>query len=172
MIDQLRTNRTLRELIAGAFAYCILLEAVLLIFTHDRLYHTAGLAAGFIVCAVLAAEMADSIDVAVDLDEKSARAYLQKKASLRYGIACISMLAVAFTHIGNPLTFFAGIMGLKIGAYIQPFTHAVLCRIYGIDESAVNESTDTGTDTKAAANTDADKDKNDGEDTVQAVSSE
>ena len=79
MIDQLRTNRTLKELITGAFVYCLLWEAALLVFTERRLYHTVGLAAGFIVCAVLAMGMADSIDVAVDLDEKSARAYLQKK---------------------------------------------------------------------------------------------
>ncbi len=135
MIDQLRTNRTLRELITGAFVYCILWEAALIIFTKNRLYHSLGLAAGFIVCAVLAMGMADSIDVAVDLDEKSARAYLQKKASLRYAIACISILIIAFTHIGNPLTFFAGIMGLKIGAYMQPLTHAVICRITGRQEA-------------------------------------
>ena len=135
MIDQLRTNRTLKELITGAFVYCLLWEAALLVFTERRLYHTVGLAAGFIVCAVLAMGMADSIDVAVDLDEKSARAYLQKKASLRYAVACISILIIAFTHIGNPLTFFAGIMGLKIGAYMQPLTHAVICRMTGRQEA-------------------------------------
>ena len=131
MIFQLRTNKTLRELIAGAFVYCVLWEIALLIFTERTLYHTIGLAAGFIVCVIMAAGMADSIDTAVDLDEKSARAYLQKKASLRYATACISMLIVAFTQIGNPLTFFAGIMGLKIGAYMQPFTHRVICAAAG-----------------------------------------
>ena len=143
MVYQLRTNRTLRELIAGAFLYCVLLEIPLLIFTEKKLYHTTGLASGFIICVVLAAMMADSIDLAVDLDEKSARAYLQKQASLRYAIACISILAVAFTHTGNPLTFFAGVMGLKIGAYIQPFTHAAICRMRGETEAARNPASDT-----------------------------
>ena len=145
MIDQLRTNRTLRELITGAFVYCVLLEIVLLIFTGDRLYHSIGLAAGFIVCAVLAMGMADSIDVAVDLDEKNARAYPQKKASLRYAIACISILVISFTHIGNPLTFFAGLMGLKIGAYLQPFTHAAICRTdkRQVDKDIIEETDNT-----------------------------
>ena len=146
MIYQLRTNRTLRELIAGAFVYCVLWEIPLLIFTERRLYHTIGLAAGFIICVVLAAEMADSIDIAVELDEKGAKAYLQKKASLRYAIACISMLAIAFTDIGNPLTFFAGIMGLKIGAYMQPLTHKVICRMLGEkDPDTASDGTDTDT---------------------------
>ncbi|MCR5421794.1 MAG: hypothetical protein K6E98_12415 [Lachnospiraceae bacterium] len=126
MIDQIRTNKTLRELLIGAFVYCLLWETVLLVFTQRKLYHTIGLAAGFLVCAVLAAGMADSIDIAVDMDEKNAKAYLQRKSSLRYVIACVSIVVIEMTGIGNPLTFFAGIMGLKIGAYLQPFTHKML----------------------------------------------
>lgn len=122
-MNQLRTNQTLKELIAGASVYCFVWIIPLLIFTDRKLYHLAGLLAGLIVCIVLAVNMAASIDVAVDLDVKSAKAYIQKKASLRYLIVCAVIILLGISGSGNPLTFFAGIMGLKIGAYLQPFTH-------------------------------------------------
>lgn len=139
MLDQLRTNTTLRELIAGAAVYCIVWEIPLLILTDRKLYHSAGLLAGLILCIILAVNMAATIDVAVGLNEKGARAYLQKKASLRYIIVCAAVVVLALTGIGNPLTFFAGIMGLKIGAYIQPFTHKVLKKISNKRGETVDE---------------------------------
>ena len=105
MIDRLKNNTTLKELIAGAAAYCIVWEICLLVFTGRKLYHSAGLAAGLIVCVILAVSMAESIDVAVMLDEKGARAYIQKKASLRYIIVCAAVVLLELTGIGNPLTF-------------------------------------------------------------------
>ena len=132
MMTQIRSNRTLRELMTGAGAYCLIWEIALLIFTQRRLYHTIGLIVGFVLCIVLAVSMADSIDVAVDLDEKGAKAYLQKKASLRYLIVCAAIIMLAVFDTGNPLTCFAGVMGLKIGAYIQPFVHKFSDRLKGV----------------------------------------
>ena len=128
-MDQLRTNTTLKELIAGACVYCLIWEIPLLIFTQRRVYHSLGLAAGLITCIFLAINMASTIDIAVEMNEKGARAYLQKKASLRYIIVCGIIVALALSGIGNPLTFFAGIMGLKIGAYMQPLTHKLTDKI-------------------------------------------
>ncbi len=133
MMDQLRNNATLRELALGAAVYCLIWEAALLIFAQRKLYVSIGLLCGFIICLVLAVSMASSIDVAVNLDEKGAKAYLQRKAALRYLIACASIILLAVFDLGSPLTCFAGLMGLKIGAYIQPFTHRFIERIKGVD---------------------------------------
>ena len=129
MINQVRTNSTLRELIAGATVYCFIWEIPLLILTERKLYHSLGLLAGLIACIFIAIHMAESIDVAVGLNEKGARAYIQKKASIRYLIVCAAVVLTEVTGLGNPLTFFAGIMGLKIGAYLQPLTHKVFEKI-------------------------------------------
>ena len=129
---QIRSNRTLRELIAGAGIYCFLLELVLLIFTERRLYHTVGLLIGSILCVVLSISIADSIDVAVELDEKGARAYIQKKASFRYLMVCAAVVILAVFDFGNPLTCFAGVIGLKIGAYMQPLIHKLIDRVKGV----------------------------------------
>ncbi|MBR5766285.1 MAG: ATP synthase subunit I, partial [Lachnospiraceae bacterium] len=122
-INQLRNNETLRELIAGAVLYCLIWAIPLLIFTDRKLYQLLGLIIGLIVCIALSVNMADTIDVAVDMDEKGAKSYLTGKASIRYLCVCAVTVLLAVTGIGNPLTFFAGIMGLKIGAYMQPLTH-------------------------------------------------
>lgn len=112
----------------GAVVYCMIWEAVLLIFTERKLYHTIGLIVGLVLCLVLSVSIADSLDVAVGLDEKGAKAYIQKKASLRYLLVCAVIILLAIFDFGNPLTCFAGLMGLKIGAYMQPLTHRVLFR--------------------------------------------
>lgn len=129
MINQVRTNTTLRELIAGAIVYCIIWEIPLLILTERKLYHSLGLLVGLVACIFIAIHMAESIDVAVGLNEKGARAYIQKKASIRYLIVCAAVVITEVSGLGNPLTFFAGIMGLKIGAYLQPLTHKVFEKI-------------------------------------------
>lgn len=139
MLNQLRTNTTLKELIAGATAYCIVWEIILLILTERKLYHSIGLLAGLIICIVLAVSMAQSIDVAVDLNEKGARAYIRKKASLRYIIVCGAVVLLELTGFGNSLTFFAGIMGLKIGAYLQPLTHRIFEKISNKRGETVDE---------------------------------
>ncbi|MBQ9121890.1 MAG: hypothetical protein IJY10_00180, partial [Lachnospiraceae bacterium] len=37
---------------------------------------------------------------------------------------------VAVTEVGEPIAMFVGIMGLKIGAYIQPFTHKFYNKVF------------------------------------------
>ena len=120
---------------AGASVYCAVWEVILLIFTQRRMYHSIGLLIGLILCLALSVSISDSLDVAVSLDEKGAKAYIQKKASLRYLIVCAVIAVLAITDFGNPLTCFAGLMGLKIGAYIQPFTHKVFTKINKGDDT-------------------------------------
>ena len=137
MMDQLRNNSTLRELILGAAVYCILWEAALLIFADRKLYCSVGLVLGFVICLVLAVSMAGSIAVAVTLDEKGAKAFTQRKAAIRYLLACAVIILLAVTGFGSPLTCFAGLMGLKVGAYIQPFTHRLIEKIKGVNQENV-----------------------------------
>ena len=44
---------------------------------------------------------------------------------IRYGVIVIAFGMLCMIDIGNPLAAFAGIMGLKAGAYLQPFTHKI-----------------------------------------------
>lgn len=126
MIDTIKENKTLKELMLGSIAYGAVFMIPLIIFTERKLYHVLGLLIGILISLILAYNMAESIDVAVILDEKSADAYLRKKASIRYLIVCVAVIAVGVSDFGNVLTCMAGVMGLKIGAYLQPLTHKLL----------------------------------------------
>ena len=48
---------------------------------------------------------------------------------IRYGVIVIAFGVLCLLDIGNPLAAFAGIMGLKAGAYLQPFTHKIITKI-------------------------------------------
>ncbi len=126
MILQIRNNRTLRELMAGSVIYGLIWEAALLIFTERKIYHSIGLTIGIIISLWLAASIANSLDIGLELDEKSARAYVQRKASIRYLAVCAVFVILAILDAGNPLTCFAGVMGLKVGAYMQPLLRKMM----------------------------------------------
>lgn len=51
--------------------------------------------------------------------------------------SCSSLFVTAYFEIGNVIVAFVGVMGLKVGAYVQPFTHKVILKLLGRgDESS------------------------------------
>lgn len=69
----------------------------------------------------MAFHMAVSLNSVVERDVKGAQAAATVNNIIRYLIAIVVLAILALTHIGNPLAAFAGIMGLKVSAYMQPF---------------------------------------------------
>ena len=49
---------------------------------------------------------------------------------LRYLLIAVVLLAVYFLDVGYVLATFLGVMGLKIGAYLQPLTHKFYNRLF------------------------------------------
>ena len=47
------------------------------------------------------------------------------KAVLRYAIVAIISIAMGYFKLGNILTWFIGVMGLKVAALAQPLIHRV-----------------------------------------------
>ena len=50
---------------------------------------------------------------------------------LRYAVVTLVFFCVMKFHLGNPIAAFAGVMGLKIAAYMQPFIHKAISRRKG-----------------------------------------
>ena len=50
---------------------------------------------------------------------------IQIRYAIRYGAVVIGFIALTYLDIVNFLTLFAGIMGLKVSAYLQPLTHEI-----------------------------------------------
>ena len=103
-------------------------EAVGLIFVKDRLFYSIGLLIGILCAMGMAVHMAWSLNMALDLGESGAVKKMQLHNLLRYGIVVVVIFALWLSGIGNPVVAFLGIMGLKVAAYLQPFTHKLFRR--------------------------------------------
>lgn len=107
----------------GILLYGVLCEIVGLIFVSDRLSYSIGLLAGIACALFMATHMAWSLNQALDLGEGDAVKKMQVHNILRYIIVVIVFFALLYSKLGNPLSAFLGVMGLKVAAYLQPFTH-------------------------------------------------
>lgn len=121
-------NDVLPDLLIGILLYGVVCEAVGLIFVKDRLFYSIGLLIGILCAMGMAVHMAWSLNMALDLGESGAVKKMQLHNLLRYGIVVVVIFALWLSGIGNPVVAFLGIMGLKVAAYLQPFTHKLFRR--------------------------------------------
>lgn len=118
----------LPDLLIGILLYGVVCETVGLIFVKDRLFYSIGLLIGILCAMGMAVHMAWSLNMALDLGESGAVKKMQLHNLLRYGIVVVVIFALWLSGIGNPVVAFLGIMGLKVAAYLQPFTHKLFRR--------------------------------------------
>ena len=116
----LRESETLTEMLCGEAIWSLLWAAGILIFSKDRLHAIAGLAIGTALALFYTVNLYMSVEGSLDFDEKGAIAYTRKKYLIRYLVVCAVFVVTALTGIGSIFTCFAGIMGIKLGAYLQP----------------------------------------------------
>lgn len=121
-------NKTLLELIFGIFIYGIICQIIGGILVEDKFGYSSGLWIGIVTAVVAAVHMWHSLDRALDFDEGTAGKKMQAQSIVRYVIIVIIMVLTMVNGITNPLAAFLGIMGLKVAAYTQPFTHKLLIR--------------------------------------------
>lgn len=123
-------DKTLKELLCGMLFYGVAAQIICTIIDMDRLaYTTLGLWIGIGAAALMGIHMKRNIEDALDYDEKGAVKHMRKGYIFRYAMVAFLFGVVIYFEVGNPITLLVGVMGLKIGAYIQPITHRVLCRL-------------------------------------------
>lgn len=129
MIKKLKQlSEVLPDILVGIIIYGVLCEIVGLILVEDKLFYSVGLIAGLICACFMAVHMAWSLNGALDLGEDGAVKKMQVHNILRYVIVVAVLFVLLFSKAGNPIVAFLGIMGLKVAAYIQPFTHKIFRR--------------------------------------------
>lgn len=124
-------DETLKELLAGISLFEILAVLAGIWFVDSPVKYVLGVLAGAVLAILAAIHMYWSIrkNLEVNMDNASAaNAYSVKNSMVRYGVILIVFLFFCLTDIAYPLAVFLGIMGLKAGAYLQPFTHKYLFR--------------------------------------------
>lgn len=129
MVEKIKKmNTALPELIIGIFIYGILCEMIGIFMVSDELIYTMSLGIGILTAQAMAFHMAWTLNTALDMGG-GAEKIMRKHNLLRYGALILLFGVILITKTINPLFVFLGVMGLKVGAYIQPFTHKLVTKI-------------------------------------------
>ena len=115
-----KINTALPGLLFGMILFGIICQAAGFFLVEDKADYSKGLWIGVLTGIFMAFHMAISLNSAVERDVKGAQAAATRQNIIRYLVVVIILGILMITRVGNPLAAFAGIMGLKISAYLQP----------------------------------------------------
>ena len=132
-----RINDVLPELVLGIVIYGIIVEIAGVWFVADKLRYSTGLLIGISLAIGMAINIAVVIRDAVEIyGEDGAKNRVIVKSILRYLIVVVVFFTMMKFNLGNLFTAFIGVLGLKVSAYLQPFTHKVILRLQGRGDSS------------------------------------
>lgn len=137
-----RLNDALPGLVLGILLYGVAVELLGVWFVEDKLRYTTGLLIGIALACGMAVHMAIVLRDTVDAYGQShARAKTIAKSLVRYAVVVIVFFVMMKWNLGNLFTAFAGVLGLKVSAYLQSFMHKINTKLQGRgDESPDNEN--------------------------------
>lgn len=120
-----KPNETLVELWIGSVAFACVVILASIWFVKEKVPFALGLGLGCLMSCYLAYHMARNIEKALDL-EAGAERIMRVSALLRYGLVILVLIVSYYMPYTNPIATFIGLMGLKVAAYLQPFTHKII----------------------------------------------
>lgn len=130
-----RINKVLPELILGIIAYGVAVQLIGVWFVADKLRYSTGLWVGILTAVGMGIHIAIVLEDATAVaGENQAKTKIVAKSVLRYVVVAAVFAAVVYFRLGNIVTLFLGVMGLKAGAYLQPFTHKVIQKLSGTQQ--------------------------------------
>ncbi len=121
-----RADKTLLELVIGILAWGALCQLAVVWFVPDKAGYSIGLWMGVLLAVAAGVHMWWALDRALDFAQDTAVKMMMKYNIFRYAAIVAAMALIMVSGFANPLAAFLGIMGLKVAAYLQPFTHKVL----------------------------------------------
>lgn len=125
-------NSALPGLLFGIVVFGVLCQIAGFFLVEDRANFSIGLWIGVGTAIFMAFHMAISLNMTVEKDVKGAQAAATRQNIIRYLVVVIVFAILMVTRIGNPLAAFAGVMGLKLSAYIQP----VLAKMFRTEDTS------------------------------------
>ena len=141
-----KQNATLIELWVGIVFFVLISLLAGIWFVENKIAYAIGVVVGALTAIYLAWHMARSIDKMLDKAETGADpgAGMRLSSLLRYGIVVSVLVITTFLYEWvNPISTFVGILGLKVAAYLQPFTHKIVFKAFGWEEEVYPEMPDT-----------------------------
>lgn len=124
-----KIDETLLGLLIGIIVFAVISQIAGMFFVKSMLKYTIGLWIGSLLALACAYHMWWSLDRNLSLNadnEGAARAFAIKQSMIRYAVILLVFLCICLTDFAYPLSAFLGIMGLKVGAYLQPVINRLL----------------------------------------------
>ena len=129
-----RLNEALPGLVIGIIVYGLIIQFTGVWFVEDKIRYSSGLWIG-IACAIgMAIHLAIVLEEAVRFNDGNTKR-LSVKSVLRYAVVVVVIFLMMYFNLGNLVTAFLGILGLKVSAYVQPFMHKVIFKDIEPNES-------------------------------------
>lgn len=126
-----KINPTLFDLCLGILMWGIVCQIVILIFCRTASY-SIGLWIGIALGIAGAVHMWRTLDRSLDMVSKGAAKAVGAQSLIRYMVLVIVMALLAVSGFANPLFAFLGYMGMKVAAYMQPFTRRISSKVFKI----------------------------------------
>lgn len=137
-----RINNALPGLVLGILVYGCVVELLGVWFVTDRLHYTTGLTIGIALACGMAINIAIVLEDSVQIyGESHAKAKIIAKSVLRYVVVAIVFFLMMKWNLGNLITAFIGVLGLKVSAYLQPFIHKAIAKLQEGDEVSSDKET-------------------------------
>ena len=118
-----KPDTVVKDMTLIMIVYGLLIQVICFFVAGDLLKATVGLWIGIVTAVLMLRNMRDSLNEALYLGEAGARKYVQSAYMKRYIAVVVVFIAVSLLGIANVLTLLAGVMGLKVSAYLQPVKH-------------------------------------------------
>ena len=126
---KIKIDATLFDLCLGIFLYGIVCQIVILFFSHTPGY-SIGLWIGIVLAIAGSVHMWWALDRSLDMASKDATKTVGAQYLIRYFILVAVMALLAVSGFANPLFAFLGYMGMKVSAYMQPFTRRISSKVF------------------------------------------
>ena len=123
-------DKTLLELSAGIIFWGILCQITAVWLVEDKTGYSIGLWMGVLLAVMAGIHMWWTLDRSLDFPQDTAVKLMTKYNIIRYLVIVVVMALIMISGFANPLSAFLGLMGLKVAAYIQPFTHKICAKFY------------------------------------------
>lgn len=126
-----KIDGTLFDLCLGIFLYGIICQIAILFFSRAAEY-SAGLWIGVFLGISGSVHMWWSLNRGLDMASKDAMKTVGTQSIVRYFVLVAVMAFLAASGFANPLFAFLGYMGMKVSAYMQPFTRKISFKFFKI----------------------------------------
>lgn len=124
----------LKELLLEILVLGLVIQGLGAIFVSDQAGFALGLWLGIICSWGMAINMNWALETGMDMGE-GARNHVIKYSVIRYAVVLIIFGVLAFLYKYTVVPFFVGLMTLKVAAYLQPFTHKLILKVQGKQDS-------------------------------------